>query len=46
MILCKIMTGSFEEVKLLLQSKHALKYASVNLQAMSAIMQAHQAKSL
>jgi 26S proteasome regulatory subunit N6 len=46
MLLCKIMTNSPEDVSSLINGKLALRYASVELEAMRAIAEAHTKRSL
>ena len=46
MLLCKIMLNSKDEVDALMTSKHALKYAGKNLDAMKAVARAHSNRSL
>ncbi|KAF2862231.1 PCI-domain-containing protein [Piedraia hortae CBS 480.64] len=46
MLLCKIMVNSKDEVDQLLASKHAVRYAGPNLDAMKAVAQAHAHRSL
>lgn len=46
MLLCKIMEKKSDDVTLLINGKHGLKYACEDLQAMSAIASAQRARSL
>ncbi|CAD8121564.1 unnamed protein product [Paramecium sonneborni] len=46
MLLCKIMIGATDEVKQILTGKHGLKYAGRHLEAMKAISNSNQKKSL
>jgi 26S proteasome regulatory subunit N6 len=46
MLLCKIMENHTDEVNLLLEGKHAIKYAGRDLEAMKAIAMAHSNRSL
>jgi len=46
MLLCKIMTGNTDEVKTIMNGKAALKYAGDELDAIRAISNAHEEKSL
>lgn len=46
MLLCKIMENHTDDVNQLLESKHALKYAGRDLEAMKAIATAHSHRSL
>ena len=46
MLLCKIMLNQKDDVDALMTSKHALKYAGQNLDAMKAVARAHSNRSL
>jgi 26S proteasome regulatory subunit N6 len=46
MLLCKIMVNAKDDVDGLMTSKHALKYAGKNLDAMKAVARAHSNRSL
>ncbi|KAK3051362.1 26S proteasome regulatory subunit rpn6 [Extremus antarcticus] len=46
MLLCKIMLNLKDDVDSLMTSKHALKYAGANLDAMKAVARAHSNRSL
>ncbi|KAI9663322.1 MAG: 26S proteasome regulatory subunit rpn6 [Alyxoria varia] len=46
MLLCKVMVNAQDDVNSLLASKHALKYAGPQLEAMKAIAAAHSNRSL
>ena len=46
MLLCKVMLNLNDDVNALMSSKHALKYAGKNLDAMKAIGRAHSNRSL
>jgi 26S proteasome regulatory subunit N6 len=46
MLLCKIMLNLKDDVDALMTSKHALKYAGKNLDAMKAVARAHSNRSL
>lgn len=46
MLLCKIMLNLVDEVNTLMTSKHAIRYASRNLDAMKAVARAHSERSL
>jgi 26S proteasome regulatory subunit N6 len=46
MLLCKIMLNQKDDVDALMTSKHALKYAGKNLDAMKAVARAHSNRSL
>lgn len=46
MLLCKIMLNAKDDVDQLMTSKHALKYAGKNLDAMKAVARAHSNRSL
>ncbi|KAF2722315.1 PCI-domain-containing protein [Polychaeton citri CBS 116435] len=46
MLLCKIMLNQKDDVDSLMTSKHALKYAGKNLDAMKAVARAHSNRSL
>ncbi|KAH9822041.1 putative 26S proteasome regulatory subunit rpn6 [Teratosphaeria destructans] len=46
MLLCKIMVNLKDDVDQLMTSKHALKYAGKNLDAMKAVARAHSNRSL
>ena len=46
MLLCKIMLNAKDDVDTLMASKHALKYAGKNLDAMKAVARAHSNRSL
>ncbi|EMF12878.1 PCI-domain-containing protein [Sphaerulina musiva SO2202] len=46
MLLCKIMLNLKEDVDSLMTSKHAIKYAGKNLDAMKAVARAHNNRSL
>ncbi|KAB8346214.1 hypothetical protein FH972_023259 [Carpinus fangiana] len=46
MLLCKIMLNAQDDVAQIMSSKHALKYAGPNLEAMKAIAGAHANRSL
>ena len=46
MLLCKIMLNAKDDVDSLMTSKHALKYAGKNLDAMKAVARAHSNRSL
>ncbi|EGR32426.1 pci domain protein, partial [Ichthyophthirius multifiliis] len=46
MLLCKIMTGNYDDINQLLSGKYGLKYAGDDLQAMKQITLAYQANSL
>lgn len=46
MLLCKVMLNLSDDVNQLMTSKHALKYAGKNLDAMKAVARAHSNRSL
>ncbi|KAK8183531.1 PCI domain-containing protein [Phyllosticta capitalensis] len=46
MLLCKIMLNQVDDVNNIMTSKHALKYAGKNLDAMKAVARAHANRSL